>query len=58
MHEIAEHFWAMRTKTLCDIVLYMSDTTVIYCSLIVDKWGGAEGGRDNSDGTKGIGDVF
>ena len=48
----------MRTKTLCDIVLYMSDTTVIYCSLIVDKWGGAEGGRDNSDGTKGIGDVF
>ena len=33
----------MRTKTLCEIVLYVSDITVIYCSLIVGKWGGAEG---------------
>ena len=33
----------MRTKTLCDIVLYMSGITVIYCSLIVGELGGAEG---------------
>ena len=48
----------MRTKTLCDIVLYMLDIAVMYCLLVVHKRGDAEGIKDDLIDTKGIGNIL